>query len=107
MEFSNETKNDVEDVKVLRTCIACGSSTNKFKPKARKCIKCYSKINNEKYKKKDYFKQYYLDHKPHVPPVVMTQPPARALFVADRNRKLRMAKLQKLLTHNLTNMQVV
>ena len=81
MEFSNETKNDVhnnfvieqslrlgEDVKVLRTCIACGSSTNKFKPKARKCIKCYSKINNEKYKKKDYFKQYYLDHKPPKPP---------------------------------------
>lgn len=86
MEFSNETKNDVEDVKVLRTCIACGSSTNKFKPKARKCTKCYSKINNEKYKKKDYFKQYYLDHKPPKPPS---------------------PKLQELIIHNLTNTQVV
>jgi hypothetical protein len=38
---------------------------------------------------------------------VMTQPPARALFVADRNRKLRMAKLQDLIIHNLTNTQVV
>ena len=83
MEFSNETKNDV---KVQRTCIACGSSTNKFKPKARKCTKCYSKINNEKYKKKDYFKQYYLDHKPPKPPS---------------------PKLQELITHNLTNKQVV
>ena len=93
MEFSNETKNDV---KVLRTCIACGSSTNKFKPKARKCIKCYSKINNEKYKKKDYFKQYYLDHKPPASSVVGTQPP-----------KPPSPKLQELITHNLTNKQVV
>ena len=107
MEFLNETKNDTDEVKVQRPCIACGSSTNKFKPKARKCTKCYSKINNEKYKKKDYFKQYYLDHKPPAPPVVMTQPRARALFVADRNRKLRMAKLQDLIIHNLTNTQVV
>ena len=46
MEFLNETKNDVGIVKVQRSCIACGSSTNKFKPKARKCNKSYSKINN-------------------------------------------------------------
>ena len=49
MEFLNETKNDTDEVKVQRPCIACGSSTNKFKPKARTCTKCYSKINNEKY----------------------------------------------------------
>ena len=35
MELLNETKNDTEEVKVQRSCIACGSSTNKFKPKAR------------------------------------------------------------------------
>ena len=86
MEFLNETKNEPIKCDVVRSCIACGSSTNKFKPKARKCIKCYSKINNEKYKKKDYFKQYYLDHKPPAPPS---------------------PKLQELITHNLTNTQVV
>lgn len=96
MEFLNETKNEPIKCDVVRSCIACGSSTNKFKPKARKCIKCYSKINNEKYKKKDYFKQYYLDHKPPAPPVVRTQPPAPPS-----------PKLQELITHNLTNKQVV
>ena len=49
MEFLNETKNEPIKCDVMRSCIACGSSTNKFKPKARKCTKCYSKINNEKY----------------------------------------------------------
>ena len=92
MEFLNETKNEPIKCDVMRSCIACGSSTNKFKPKARKCIKCYSKINNEKYKKKDYFKQYYLDHKPPaIPPaspVVRMQPPTPT-------------------KHNLTNTQVV
>jgi hypothetical protein len=86
MEFLNETKNEPIKCDVMRSCIACGSSTNKFKPKARKCTKCYSKINNEKYKKKDYFKQYYLDHKPPAPPS---------------------PKLQDLIIHNLTNTQVV
>jgi len=86
MEFLNETKNEPIKCDVVRSCIACGSSTNKFKPKARKCTKCYSKINNEKYKKKDYFKQYYLDHKPPTLPS---------------------PKLQELIIHNLTNTQVV
>jgi hypothetical protein len=70
MEFQNETRKqpctyiDVKGVKVKRSCIACGSTSNKFKAKGKKCIKCYSKINNEKHREKDYFKQYYLDHKP-------------------------------------------
>ena len=52
----------------LRVCTSCGSSTNKFKAKGRKCIKCYSKTNNEKFKEKDYFKHYYINHKPVKPP---------------------------------------
>ena len=113
MELQNETKNDSpknptpkcdeEVAKVQRTCIACGSSTNKFKPKARKCIRCYSKTKNEKFKNKDYFKQYYLDHKPTKPPKPPAPPPAepRALFVMDRKRKRRVDALMKQLLLNI------
>ena len=70
MEYSNETKNDT----FLKACTSCGSTANKFKQKGKNCIKCYSKINNQKFKDKDYFKQYYLEHKPVKETKPLTEP---------------------------------
>jgi hypothetical protein len=47
----------------IKTCKLCGSSENKFEPHRHKCTKCLSKIKNEKLKEKNYFKNYYNEHR--------------------------------------------
>jgi hypothetical protein len=57
MEQINETP---IKIKICKTC-GLDNNTTKF-PKTRstrQCIKC----NSSQYRKKEYFKQYYIDHK--------------------------------------------
>lgn len=48
-----------------RFCKKCGLSNNecRFRHNSRICLKCASKINNEKLKLKNYYKNYYVEHR--------------------------------------------
>lgn len=54
----------MENQLIIKICRTCKISTNEHdKFRGLRCIKCCSKQNNEKLKEKDYYKEYWLEHK--------------------------------------------
>jgi hypothetical protein len=57
---------NLEIIENKKICRLCGSSENKFDNNRRQCIKCRSSIKNAKLNEKNYFVNYYQEHKEEI-----------------------------------------